>query len=140
MSTKMAKQIKGRKFKAIEKDAQDAPVKDVKWEGEELGAISETKLEDDKGVGHEVVLKFFDFGVNQEAFKAHKPTAQELFNSHRSGMEAVMWKDGLKPYEAIEPRFMFSKDRNYYRFIIACIPRFGRVLAETPRTLSQLIK
>ena len=137
---KMAKTIKGRKFKAVEKDAKDAPVKDVVWEGEEVGAISDTKLESDLGTGHEVVLRFFEFGANEEAFKQHKPTAQELFNSHRNGMEALMWRDGLKPHEGVEPRFMFSKDKKFYRFIITCVPRIGRVISDTPRTLSQLLK
>ena len=135
----MAKQIKGRKFKTIDKETQDAPVKNAVWEGEELGAISDTKLETDLGTGHEVVLKFFDFGVNVEAFKQHKPTAQELFNSHRMGIESILWRDGLKPYEGIEPRFMFSKDKNFYRFIITCVPRAGRVISDTPQTLSQLL-
>ena len=72
-------------------------------------------------------------------FKIHKPTAQELFNSHMKGMESVLWKDGLKPYDAIEPRFMFSKDKSHYRFIIACIQRVGNILSATPQTLSQLL-
>jgi hypothetical protein len=136
----MAKQIKGRKFKTVDKVSEDAPVKNAEWEGEELGAISETKLESDLGTGHEVMLKFFDFGVNEEAFKQHKPTAQELFNSHRMGIESLLWRDGLKPYDGVEPRFMFSKNRKFYRFIITCVPRAGRVILGTPRTLSQLLK
>jgi hypothetical protein len=135
----MAKQIKGRKFKAIEKDTKDVSIKDIKWEGEELTALSDTKLEQDLGTGHEVVIRFFEFAVNQEAFKNRWPTAQELFDTHRSGMEALLWRDGLKPYEGLEPRFMFSKDKNFYRFIIAGVPRAGRSLNERPRTLSQLL-
>ena len=138
---KTAKTLKTRgKFKAIEKDAVNAPVKDIKWEGEEIGAVSETKLEADTGTGQAIVLRFFDFGSNAEAFKLHKPTAQELFDSHRRGMESLLWRDGLKPYDAIEPRFMFSKDKLHYRFILACIPRIGNVMADTPRTLTQLIR
>ena len=135
-----AKTIRGRKFKAIEKDAEKAPTKDIHWEGEELAAVSDTKLEMDTGTGQAIVLRFFDFGSNVEAFKQHKPTAQELFDSHRRGIESLLWKDGLKPYEALEPRFMFSKDKKHYRFIIACIPTLGNVLADTPRTLTQLIQ
>ena len=136
----MAKQIKGRKFKAIEKDAKNAPVKDIKWEGEEVMAMSDTKLEQDLGTGQEVVIRFFEFAVNEEAFKQHKPSAQELFDSHKSGMEALLWRDGLKPYDGLQPRFMFSKNKKFYRFIIAGVPRAGRVLSNSTRTLSQLIK
>ena len=139
MKTDKTKVSRGKKFKTIEKDAKDAPVKDIPWEGEELGAESETKLEIDQGTGQAIILRFFDFGVNLETFKNHKPTAQELFNSHMKGMESLLWGDGLKPYEAIEPRLMFSKDKKYYRFVIACIPNSTNVLADTPKTLSQLI-
>jgi len=136
----MAKTIKGKKFKTVDKETNDAPVKNAEWEGEELGVISDTKLEQDLGTGHEVVLKFFDFGVNEEAFKQHRPTAQELFNSHRGGIEALLWRDGLKPYEGLNPRFMFSKNKKFYRFIITCIPMAGRVISDTPQTLSQLLQ
>jgi hypothetical protein len=139
ISITMAKQIKGRKFKAVDKESKDSPVKNAEWEGEELGAISDTKLEQDLGTGHEVVLRFFEFAVNEEAFKQHKPNAQELFNSHRMGIESLLWRDGLKPYEGMEPRFMFSKSKKYYRFIITCVPRAGKVLSGTPQTLSQLL-
>ena len=135
----MAKTIKGKKFKTVDKETNDAPVKNAEWEGEELGVISDTKLEQDLGTGHEVVLKFFDFGVNEEAFKQHTPTTQELFDAHRAGMEALLWRDGLKPHEAIEPRFMFSKNRKFYRFIITAVPRIGNVMVDKPLTLSQIL-
>lgn len=128
-----------KKFKAVEKDAQDAPVKDLEWEGEEVQAQSDTKLEFDQGTGQAIVLRFFDFAVNPETFKQHKPTAQELFNTHMRGIESLLWRDGLKPYDAIDPRFMFSKDKSHYRFIIACVPSLGNVLVDKPQTLSQLI-
>ncbi len=127
---------KPKKFKVKELNAKDAPVKDLDWEGEEVTAESTTKLEEDKGTGHAVVLRFFDFGVNPETFKQHKPTAQELFNSHSRGMEALLWKDQLKPFEGIEPRMMFSKDKSHYRFIIACLPM--GVLNEKSMTLTQI--
>lgn len=131
---------KGKKFKAIEKNAKDSPVKNIEWEGEELGAVSDTKLEFDTGTGQAIILRFFDFGVNFEAFKQHRPTAQELFDSHRRGIESFLWRDGLKPYEAIEPRLMFSKNRKNYRFIISCIPRLGETLLDKTKTLGEIAK
>jgi hypothetical protein len=138
---KTAKTIKTRgKFKAIEKDAPNSPVKDIRWEGEEVGVESETHLEQDLGTGQTIDLRFFDFASNPVAFKDHQPTAQELFNTHWRGMLSLLWKDGWKPYDAIEPRFMFSKDKSHYRFIIACVPTLGNTVSDTPRTLTQLIK
>ncbi len=130
---------KEKKFKVIEKDAKDSPVKDLEWEGEEVGVESTTKLEDDKGTGKEIVLRFFDFAANPEVFKIRKPTAQELFNTHHKGMEAMLWSDGLSPYQLIEPRLLFSKDGSQYRFVISCIPSLGNTFVDKSRTLSQLV-
>jgi hypothetical protein len=131
---------KEKKFKVIEKDAKDAPVKDIEWEGEELGAESTTKIQEDKGTGQPIVIRFFDFAVNKEAFKNHTPTAQELFNSHRMGMDAMLWNDGLVPCEAIEPRILFAKDKSHYRFVVSCIPSLGNAIVDKSKTLEELFK
>ncbi len=129
-----------KKFKAIEKKPKDGPIKEnLEWEGEEIRAESKIKLEDDKGIGQAVVLRFFEFGVNVEAFKKHKPTAQELFNSHMRGMEALLWRDGLKVYTDVEPRLMFSKDKTKYRFVIPAVSNGTTILKEQPKTLSQIV-
>jgi hypothetical protein len=139
-----------KKFKIVEKDAtlpttgiftgEKEKKEDITWEGEEVVAQSDTKLEQDTGVGQAVILRFFEFGANPEVFKQHKPTAQELFNSHMRGIEALLWKDGLRRFEGVEPRLMFSRDKSHYRFIIACEPSAGNVLTDKPKTLSQLLK
>ena len=134
---KIPKIAKGKKFKTIEKDAVAAPVKDIPWEGEEIAAESVTKIQDDRGDGRGVVLRFFDFGANPETFALHKPTAQELFNTHMRGMESLLWRDGLKPFTDAEPRLMFSKDKKNYRFIIPCVPIRGDL--QNTNTLSQLL-
>lgn len=136
--------MKAKKFKVTEKNAEikskfsKDSVGDIQWEGEEVTAKSKTVLEDDKGTGQAVVIRFFEFGANPKVFKDHKPTAQELFDSHRRGMESLLWRDGLKPFDGIEPRLMFSKDKRFYRFVLTCIPTIGNVLLENPKTLSQL--
>lgn len=131
------KQVKDTKFKLTELDAKDAPVKDIEWEGEELGVESTTKIQDDKGVGQAIVLRFFDFAANPEVFKQHKPTANELFASHKMGMEALLWKDGLTPSLDVDPRLMFSKDGSLYRFVVPCIP--SQALVDNPQTLTELL-
>ena len=128
-----------KKFKAFEKNAKNAPVKNIEWEGEEVTTHSQINLEEDTGTGKEVILRFFDFGVNFQAFKNHKPSAQELFDNHRQGLESLMWRDGLRPFEEVEPRLIFSKDKKHYRFIIACTPTLNSVLTDKPQTLSQLL-
>lgn len=121
------------KFKA--KDKRD----DIEWEGEELTAVSGTRIDQDTGSGQAVVLKFFDFGANIEAFKQHKPTAQELFNSHLKGIETMLWKQGLKVFDDVAPRLMFSKSKLNYRFIVACVPDKGTLFRGETKTLTQLL-
>lgn len=125
------------KFTALEKDALDAPVKDIEWEGEEVGYQGKHNLQLDGGTGQAIILRFFDFVANPELFKTRKPTAQELFNTHNKGVQSLLWMDGLKPYEGIEPRLMFSKDKKNYRFVIACIPK--EALIDKTKTLSELL-
>lgn len=125
------------KFKAVERDAVDAPVKDIEWEGEHIQANSDTKLEQDTGTGEAVVLRFFDFAANPDSFRMHKPTAQELFDVHRKGIESLLWTDGMRPYQGVEPRLMFSKDKKYYRFAITCI--VNDTLVDKTKTLSELL-
>lgn len=139
-----------KKFKVVEENAIDAPVKDIPWEGEELEAKSKTKIEDDGGYGQAIVLRFFDFGANPEIFRRHQPSAQELFNQHIRGIESLLWGDGLKPFIEVQPQLLFSvdgkkfesfnpkgKQYKFYRFTIACVPM--QALIETPKTLSQLL-
>lgn len=128
-----------KKFKVIEENAKNAPDKDLQWEGEELQTQSKTKLEEDKGVGQEIIIRFFDFAANPEVFKQQKPTAQQLFEAHRKGMEAMLWTDGLTPFHAIEPRLLFSKDKTQYRFVVSCIPSLGNTLIDKTHTLSELL-
>ena len=129
-----------QKFKAIEKKANNLPskkVEDLQWEGEEVQAESTTKLQEDKGTGTPVIIRFFDFGANVDTFRQHMPTAQELFNSHMRGIESLLWTDGLAFYKGIEPRLMFSKDKKHYRFAITCVPT--QSLIDNTKTLSQLL-
>lgn len=128
-----------KKFKTIEKVKTNSKEEEILWEGEEVTVQSDTKIESDLGTGQAIVIRFFEFAANPDAFKQHKPTAQELFNSHRKGIEALLWRDGLKPFEGVEPRVMFSKDLKHYRFITTCIPNSENTMIDTPQTLSQLL-
>lgn len=128
--------------KTLTKAIEDKEVKKVDWEGNEYDAEtlrtqSTTKIEDDKGVGAPFILRFFQFAANPETFKYQRPTAQELFNHHRKGIESMLWTDGMRPYEGIEPKLIFSKDKKTYQFAITCTP--SEALIDTTRTLSQLL-
>lgn len=130
---------KPKKFKAIELKPKNSPItENLEWEGESIQTESKTKLNEDLGVGAPVIIRTFTFGVNPQAFKEHKPTAQELFNSHLRGLESVLWRDGLRMMKEIEPQFRFSKDKKNYYITLTCEPSLGNVLADIPKTLAQI--
>ena len=97
---------------------------------------SETKLEDDKGVGREIVLRRFRFASNPQIKQL--PAAQELFNSHLKGIQGMLWSDGWRPIDGMEPRLIFSKSKRNYDIFIACEPMLGQTVLEKPQTLSQI--
>ena len=108
------------------------------WEGEQIEASSETRLEDDTGTGREIVLRTFEFAINPESFKQHTPTKQELFDSHVRGIRGMLWADGLETFEEVEPRLIFSKNKKFYRICLACVPTRGNTVLEKPQTLSEI--
>lgn len=116
----------------------DNKEKDIAWQAKQVEATSDTKLEDDRGQGNPVVLRFFEFKSNPENFKKEPPTAQMLFNAHIKQIEKLLWMDGMTFEQAIEPRLMFAKDKSHYKFVIACRPAHGQTLLESTQTLSQI--
>ena len=102
----------------------------------------QTHLEDDLGQGNAVVIRCFTFQMNMEKpelFIERKPSKQDLFNSHVNGIEATLWKDGLKFYTDVPPRITFDTKKLQYSIFVAALPRNGYLLNETPQTLSQIV-
>ena len=135
----MAKK-KTKDFKIKEENAQNVPkgsYKDIDWEGQEI----EFHSDELKGGadGHAVVMRFFDYKANVQAFKLKPPSVQELFNFHSKEIELQLWKDGLKPIIEVQPRFMQSKDTKHYRFVVAATPMRGQMVNETPKTLTEIL-
>ena len=112
--------------------------KDLLWNANKIDAQSDTKLEDDKGTGTPVIIRVFEFAANPEAFKQHKPTKQELFNSHYKGIEVLLWKDGMKVYPEVNPRITINKKKTKYRIFVAATPQKGHLLMEKPKTLAEI--
>lgn len=111
---------------------------DNDWRGQTVEVESDTKLEADQGEGIPIIIRSFQFAINPLAFEQHKPTSQELFDSHKKGILAMLWTDGLRPLETEAPRIVFAKDRKSYMIFITCTTGLGQTLLETPRTLSEI--
>jgi hypothetical protein len=110
--------------------------KGVEWEATRAEVHSDTNLEDDKGHGKAIVIRSFDFLANPETFKQQIPTKQELFNAHRIQIEGALFRDDLKVYEDVSPKVIISKNKKYYRIIVAGLP-WGMNNAKIP-TLSEI--
>lgn len=120
----------------LEENAHGAPVKDVLWNANEINVESETKIQDDAGVGEAAIIRMFEFAINFQAFQEHKPTKQELFNSHYKGIEAMLWRDGMKVIPEVNPKIILGKKK--YRIFVGAKPQRGHLLHERPQTLSQV--
>lgn len=124
--------------KVKEVNAVNAPVQDVEWEANQVNTESTTHLEDDSGHGDPVILRMFEFGANPQVFREHPPTKQDLFNSHLKGIEHMLWVDGMKVFDKVEPRIIINSRKTKYRIFIAATPARGHLLREQPKTLSQI--
>lgn len=139
MARKLNKSVDVQKFGGVDElgvmnvDGQNQHVSHIEAKSEE------THLEDDLGTGKPLVMRSFTFKIDQEAFKVHVPTKQELFNSHAKGLELSLWKDGLIFEQSHEPHILFNKKRTHYTIFIVATPSRGNVLTETPQTLTQII-
>lgn len=120
---------------AVEKDGI-APGKDIEWDVTGAEVHSDTNLEDDKGTGKAVVLRFFDFLAHPEAFRHQIPSKQELFSAHKIQIENALWTDDMKIFEEVAPKVMISKNKRYYRIVVAGLP-WGLSRTKLP-TLSEI--
>jgi hypothetical protein len=116
--------------------------KEETYDSSTVEAKSEqTHLEDDLGQGNAVVIRCFTFQMNlenPELFIERNPSKQDLFNSHVNGIEATLWKDGLKFYTEVAPRITFDTKKFQYSIFVAALPRNGYLLNERPQTLSEI--
>lgn len=119
-----------------------SPLKEQNYDASSVEAKSEqTHLEDDKGEGEATVIRCFTFNINlahPELWLERQPSKQELFNFHVRGIEAALWKDGLKVFDEVAPRLTFDTKKMQYSIFVAARPRNGYLLHERPQTLSQI--
>ena len=108
---------------------------------QEVGASSETHLEDDTGEGDPMILRQFIFGINPVAFVEAKPTKQDLFNFHLKGIEISLWKDGLQLWDGVEPRIHIDSKKMQYTIYVTAIPSRGNMFStlHAPKKLTEIL-
>lgn len=129
----------GETTTVLETGAVDSPVENIEWDTREMAGTSETHLEDDLGIGQEVIIRSFVFKADPTVFRQHKPTRQELFNAHSMLIETMLWADGLIVLPEVEPKVTINKQKTKYRIFVGAIPRSGQWINEKAQTLSQIV-
>lgn len=131
----MARTLKSKKSEEI------SDIVDVGqgYQAAQTQAESDVHLEDDAGVGGAAIVRMFEFKANIESFKQYQPTKQELFNYHLQGIEAMLWRDGMKLMTAVTPKLTFSKSGMKYRIFVGAEPQKGHILTERPKTLTEIV-
>lgn len=108
------------------------------YDASSVEAASQTKLEDDQGVGKEVIMRSFTFKVNRKMFEAAPPTKQQLFDGHLHGLEMSLWRDGLIFDKTHEPHILFNKKLTTYTIFLVATPARGQTVVDKARTLSEI--
>lgn len=110
------------------------------WDVSDGEVHSDTRLEDDEGVGNAAVIRAFDFKANPESFARYVPSGQELFNAHAQQIRVFLWKDGLEAMENMRPKVKIAKNKTGYRIVVVAQQAKGHTLSSrfTPRTLTEI--
>jgi hypothetical protein len=122
----------GRSGKLIEKDAIDAPVKDIEWKAQEMEAPVSDPLADD-GSGKEVILRRFQFQFPPNL--PTKPTKKEILAFHKDKLNIFLWKDELELIQTPKVRV----HKTGYDIFATCIAKKGSLIFEKPKLLQHAI-
>jgi hypothetical protein len=109
--------------------------KDGQWHGQEVAVNSDPLI--DPGTGRPIFIRTFEFSKSPD-FDQMNPSKQELFNAHAQQLSIFLWKDGLAPVQAIEPKIIFSKDK--YTIFVTCQAKPGVAVLDNPLNLQDLMK
>lgn len=135
----MAKRINRKKTLEVQKfggtEALGNVRTDDKYELSSIEVNSKTKLQDDPNEGGAAIIRRFEFGLNPQAWIEGKPTKQDIFNSHLKGIELMLWRDGMKVLDSVQPRIVIDEQNMRYYIYVGAKPQRGHILTATPRPL-----
>lgn len=119
-------------FEAVEQDAIDAPVKDIKWYGKE--DRTEDSSIHDKGAGEPIVIRLFEFKFPPTLERL--PTEEELLTpEYMKHLNATLWGDALRI--VMKPRTNITKEG--CKIFVPCQAATGHSFLEAPKLLQEWI-
>lgn len=119
-------------FEAIEHDAVDSPVSDIKWYGRE--DQTEYSSIHDRGKGEPVVIRRFEYKFPPTIEKL--PTEEEILTpDYIRYLHHSLWGDGLRM--VLDPRVDIKKEG--CQIFVPCQAATGQSHLETPKLLQEWI-
>lgn len=137
MARKLKKTVDVAKFGGVE-DLGKVKLNGNTHDTSSVEVQSDTKLENDMGVGKEVIMRSFQFKLDRKMFEAAPPTKQQLFDGHLHGLEISLWRDGLIFDKSHEPHILFNKKLTHYTIFLVATPARGQTVIDKTRTLSEI--
>jgi hypothetical protein len=118
-------------FEAIEQDALNSPVQDIKWYGKE--DQTDDQSIHDSGSGEAVVIRLFEFQF-KPGIKT--PVKEELLTpEYLKQVDIQLWGDGLR--RVMEPRTHITKEG--CKIFVPCVAATGQSHLEAPKLLQEWI-
>jgi len=90
----------------------------------------------DSGTGKVVSIRTFTFKMNPLKLKERPPDKQTLFNAHAKQITTILWGDGLRPLEEVNPRVIINKNIGIYQIFVPCEPKPGVMVVDEVKNLS----
>lgn len=115
-----------KQFELTEENAENAPVKDIKWHGQEIGVQADPLQ--DRAKGRAIILRCFDFARMPGV---ELPSKEELIEAHKKTIDTFLWKDSLVRIQDL--KIIIEKDK--FRIFATCQAKSGAVILEKPLTI-----
>lgn len=132
-------EVKGTNTIDIEGDISDLDTSS-QLEGYEYGSNLSTegvRLED-PGIGKTNTIRVFEFKMSPDPkVRKNFPDRQTLFNAHAKQISTILWSDGLRPLEGVEPRVIIQKKKGIYQIFVAAEANNSTYFNEKPKPLSE---
>lgn len=116
-----------KEFNFIEENADDSPVKDIQWHGQDIETPENTILQD-TGTGKPIILRCFDFAINPAV---PLPSETEIIETYTKYIDTFLWKDSLTRIQDL--KLVIEKDK--FKIFATCQAKTGAVLLEKPLTI-----
>ena len=92
----------------------------------------------DPGGGPVNVIRVFHFKMNP-ANKDYS-NKQAIFSAHAKQIETILWGDGLRPLDSVQPRVIINSKKGSYKIFVPCGAAKGVIFSEEHRNPELLHK